>query len=137
MSSGSASVEWPGRRLGLPEEGPRSIARLGRRLAAIALDWLIAVALSFAFFRTSTGTDPFVNLAIFAVLTIVFLELFGGTPGYLALRMRLVPITGGRLRWWQPIWRTVLLCVVIPAVIWDRDQRGLHDRWSGTMIVRV
>ncbi|MBI5160242.1 MAG: RDD family protein [Micrococcales bacterium] len=133
----SSPAEWPGRRLGLPAEGPRSLARLGRRLGAIVIDWLLALLLSFAFFRTSRGTDAIVNLAVFAVLTILFLELFGATPGYLALRMRLVPLNGGRLRWWQPIWRTVLLCVVIPAVIWDPDQRGVHDRWSGTMIVRI
>jgi hypothetical protein len=33
--------------------------------------------------------------------------------------------------------RTVLLCLAIPAFIWDRDQRGLHDRVAGTMLVRV
>lgn len=137
MSSQAVSEEWPGRRLGLPAEGPRSIARLGRRLGAIAIDWGSALVLSFAFFRTANGTDPFINLALFAALTVLFLETFGATPGYLVLRMRLVPLRGGRLRWWQPIWRTVLLCVVIPAVIWDRDQRGVHDRWADTLIVRV
>lgn len=134
--SGTAA-DWPGKRLGLPAEGPRSIARLGRRILAILIDWGAALLLSFAFFRTSNGTDPFVNLGIFAALQILFLEFVGGTLGYLITRMRLVPVEGGRLRWWQPIWRTVLLCVVIPAVIWDRDQRGLHDRWARTMIVRI
>lgn len=133
----STSADWPGRRLGLPEEGPRSIARLGRRILAILIDWGSALLLSFAFFRTANGTDPIVNLALFAGLQILFLEALGGTLGYLVTRMRLVPVTGGRLRWWQPIWRTVLLCVVIPAVIWDRDQRGVHDRWARTMIVRI
>lgn len=133
----SASAEWPGKRLGLPEEGPRSIARLGRRILAILIDWGAALLISFAFFRTSTGTDALVNLAVFAVMQILFLEVIGGTLGYLVTRMRLVPVAGGRLRWWQPIWRTVLLCVVIPAVIWDRDQRGVHDRWARTMIVRI
>ena len=32
--------------------------------------------------------------------------------------------------------RTVLLCLVIPAVVWDGDGRGLHDRVAGTAIVR-
>ena len=32
--------------------------------------------------------------------------------------------------------RTVLLCLVIPAVVWDSDGRGLHDRVAGTAIVR-
>jgi hypothetical protein len=33
--------------------------------------------------------------------------------------------------------RTVLLCLAIPALIWDADLRGLHDRAAGTMLVRV
>jgi hypothetical protein len=32
--------------------------------------------------------------------------------------------------------RTVLLCLLIPAFITDRDQRGLHDRAAGTVLVR-
>jgi uncharacterized RDD family membrane protein YckC len=32
--------------------------------------------------------------------------------------------------------RTALLIVVIPAVIWDADQRGLHDKVAGTVLVR-
>lgn len=32
--------------------------------------------------------------------------------------------------------RTVLLCLVLPAVVWDGDGRGLHDRAAGTAIVR-
>ncbi|HEY5230049.1 MAG TPA: RDD family protein, partial [Galbitalea sp.] len=30
----------------------------------------------------------------------------------------------------------ILLMVVIPAVIFDRDQRGLHDKIAGTVLVR-
>ena len=33
--------------------------------------------------------------------------------------------------------RTALLIVVIPAVIWDADQRGLHDKAAGTVLVRA
>jgi uncharacterized RDD family membrane protein YckC len=33
--------------------------------------------------------------------------------------------------------RTVLLLLLVPAVIWDRDGRGLHDKVSGTLLVRV
>jgi hypothetical protein len=32
--------------------------------------------------------------------------------------------------------RTALLLLVIPAVVWDADGRGLHDRVAGTAIVR-
>jgi hypothetical protein len=32
--------------------------------------------------------------------------------------------------------RTVLLCLAVPALIWDRDQRGLHDKAAQTVLVR-
>jgi hypothetical protein len=32
--------------------------------------------------------------------------------------------------------RTLLLMLVVPAVVWDRDGRGLHDRLSGTVELR-
>ena len=37
--------DYPGQRLGLPEHGPGSIARFGRRLAALLIDWFIAYGL--------------------------------------------------------------------------------------------
>ena len=32
--------------------------------------------------------------------------------------------------------RAVLICLVIPAVVYDRDRRGLHDRAANTVVVR-
>ena len=129
---------WPGRRLGLPENGPRSVARLGRRVMALVIDWAIATLLSFAFFRVGEWqTNGWITLALFAAESFVFLLLLNGSVGHLLLGMRVVPVRGGYLGAWRPAVRTVLLCVAIPAVIWDHDQRGLHDRAAGTVLVRV
>ena len=129
---------WPGECFGLPEDGPRSVARFGRRLGAIAIDWAIAYGLSWLFFRAPDGTaNPWITLAVFGVLTLLFELFFNASIGHLALRMRVVPIRGGSLAPWRPLLRTVLLCLAIPALIWDRDQRGLHDRAAGTVLVRV
>ena len=124
---------WPGERLGLPAAGPRSIARLGRRVAALFIDWGFSLLISFAFFRS----DSWVTLAIFAVEQLVFLWIVNGSIGHLILRMRVVPVEPARLGLWRPVVRTALLCLAIPALIFDRDQRGLHDRLAGTMLVRV
>lgn len=139
MSSPEAPAEnrWPGERLGLPQEGPRSVGRLGRRIVALCIDWAIAYLLSWVFFRTPEGTDGFITLGIFAALQYLFLVVVNGSVGHLAMRLRLVPMSGGYLGAWRPAVRTLLLCLVIPAVIWDRDQRGLHDRAAGTVLVRV
>jgi uncharacterized RDD family membrane protein YckC len=32
--------------------------------------------------------------------------------------------------------RTALLCLAVPALIFDSDSRGLHDRVAGTVLVR-
>ncbi len=129
---------WPGEGFGLPEDGPRSVARFGRRLGGIAIDWAIAYGLSWLFFREKDGTaNPWITLAVFAVLTLLFELFFNASIGHLVLRMRVVPIRGGSLAPWRPLVRTVLLCLGIPALISDRDSRGLHDRLAGTILVRV
>ncbi|MBX3094112.1 MAG: RDD family protein [Cryobacterium sp.] len=131
-SSDPLDQRWPGERLGLPKEGSRSIGRFGRRLLALIIDWGLAVLVSLAFF----DYDPWANLAIFAVAQILFLTLLSGSIGHLIVGLRVVPLEGGWIGWWRPLVRTLLLCLVIPAVIWDRDQRGLHDKAAGTILVR-
>lgn len=122
---------WPGERLGLPESGPRSVARPGRRIGALVLDWGLSVLVSVAFF----SYDGFATLSIFALTQIVFLMFVSGSVGHVVFRMRVVPITGGWIGVWRPVVRTLLLCLVVPALIWDRDQRGLHDKAAGTVLV--
>jgi len=135
---------WPGKSLGLPRSGPRSIARGGRRLLALVIDWTIASALSYFFFPPEpvegvplwTGVNSFATLGIFALLQVVFIATLGGSIGHLILRMRVVPLDPAWVGVVKPIARTALLCLAIPAVIWDKDQRGMHDRLVGTVLVR-
>ena len=41
-------TEWPGRHFGLPASGPRSIARFGRRLAALVAALALGTTLGLA-----------------------------------------------------------------------------------------
>jgi len=123
---------YPGERLGLPPDGAGSIARPGRRIGALAIDWACAIVVSVAFF----SYDSLATLVIFAAVQIVFLPTLGGSPGHRLLGMRLQLVGGGWVGLWRPIVRTALLCLVIPAVIWDADQRGLHDKVAGTVLLR-
>jgi uncharacterized RDD family membrane protein YckC len=132
-----ASSDWPGKRLGLPATGRLSIARLGRRIAALLVDQAPAYLLAVAFFRSSDGIiDGLALTLIFAALQIVFIPTIGGSLGHRLLGLRVVAVGGGWIGLWRPIVRTVLLLLVIPAVIWDADQRGLHDKIAGTVLVR-
>ncbi|MDQ1528738.1 MAG: hypothetical protein QOK08_1983 [Actinomycetota bacterium] len=129
-----ASTDWPGKRLGLPNAGPRSIARLGRRLIAVAIDWGIAYGIIYVFFwPDSVGLK---TLALFGVMQVLFLLVLNGSIGHLIMGLRVVPVVPGYLGYWRPFVRTFLVCLFIPAVIYDKDQRGLHDRWAGTILVR-
>jgi uncharacterized RDD family membrane protein YckC len=129
----AAENTYPGERLGLNAGGSRSIARVGRRIGALAIDWAAAVIISIAFFQY----DSIATLLIFAVVQIIFIPTIGGSPGHRILGMRLVMVGGGWVGLWRPVVRTLLLVVVIPAVIWDQDQRGLHDKVVGTVLIRA
>ncbi|GAB3798135.1 RDD family protein [Humibacter antri] len=128
-----APSNYPGERLGFPETGSGSIARPGRRILALIVDWAIASVLSFAFFHY----DSWATLGIFAVLQYVFIPTIGGSIGHRVLGLRLVALNGSWVGIWRPLVRTVLLCVVIPALVWDSDQRGFHDKVAGTALLRA
>lgn len=124
--------DWPGKALGLPESGPRSIGRLGRRVAAILIDWGVATGAGWLFL----GGDGFGILAVFAILQVLFISTLSGSLGHLVLGMRVVPLHPRWVGVIRPLVRTVLLCLLIPAVIFDKNQRGLHDVIAGTVLVR-
>lgn len=128
--------EWPGERLGLPESGPRSVARIGRRFAAIAIDWGIALVLTLLF-PTEGGAATFTTLGIFAVMQMLFIPTLGGSLGHRILGLRIVPLVGGWIGLWRPAVRTLLLALVIPVLVWDSDQRGFHDKIAGTVLIRA
>lgn len=132
MTSPAPQSAYPGERLGLPATGPRSIARVGRRLAALAIDWTAAVVVSVAFF----DYDPLATLAIFWVVQVLFIPTLGASPGHWLTGLRVALLRGGWVGLWRPVVRTSLLVLVIPAVIWDPDQRGLHDKAAGTVLLR-
>jgi uncharacterized RDD family membrane protein YckC len=135
--------DYPGERLGRPATGPGSIGRPGRRIGALFIDYAAATILATAFFGydqfalpEQAGWTLFAPMIVFAALQILFIPTIGGSPGHRILGMRLELVRGGWPGLWRPIVRTALLVVVLPAVIWDADQRGIHDKVVGTVLVR-
>ncbi len=123
---------YPGAGLGLPERGPGSIASMSRRLAALVIDWLLCMVI--AYWLTHS---QFWTIAVFAVEDYVLTALTGCTVGKRLLGIRVVRTDGGMvgLRW--ALVRTAILLTVVPPLLTDRDLRGLHDRASDTMVVRL
>lgn len=128
----------PGQRLGLPQQGPGSVARFGRRLGAVAIDWigcqLIAYGLITGGNLTAAGNW---TLWLFLALSVLTIGTVGFTPGKRILGLRVISENGGRLGVFRVLLRTLLLALVIPALIWDRDGRGLHDRLARAVQVRI
>ncbi len=123
---------WPGRGLGLPPSGPGSVGRAGRRVAALVLDWLAALLVSRAFF----DAEPFVTLGLFALVQWLFVATAGSSPGHRVLGLRVVRLDGRPPGPALAAARAVLLALALPPLLADRDQRGLHDRAPGTVLVR-
>ena len=134
-----AAGEYAGQDLGLPETGPGSIARFGRRLVAIFIDWTMCQLIAYLLFRVELGhggPGSFVPLAIFAVENILLLPTVGSTVGQRILGIGLMSVNGRPASFVQVLLRTMLLCLAIPALIWDRNSRGLHDKAAATVLVR-
>ena len=130
---------YRGERLGLPETGPGSLASLGRRLAALGVDWAAANLVT-AFVvagRFPYGTPAFnlIALGIFAVEVFVLTWLAGASFGQRLLHIGVVSLDRGRVPCPRALLRTVLICLAVPALIWDRDGRGLHDRANLTAVI--
>ncbi|KQS97026.1 RDD family protein [Cellulomonas sp. Leaf395] len=142
-----------GGRLGLPSTGPGSMAPLGRRVGALAIDWVACLLISGAFFASvpdafllSRG-NPMATLGIFALDNVLLVGSIGHTLGHRLVGLRVRRVFPGQTRdeaawatmapgFLSALTRTLLLCLVVPAVVWDSDGRGLHDRVAGTAIVR-
>ncbi len=137
MEDAGADFGYRGEQLGLPEEGPGSIARPGRRLGALAVDWALCLLIAYGLitdgYQQATGNWA---LLIFFVLSALTVGTLGFTPGKRLFGLRVVHLDTGAVNPLRTLLRTALLCVAIPALIWDRDGRGLHDRLARTVEVR-
>ena len=131
---------YPGSRLGMPQRGPGSVARFGRRLVGVMIDWLLCSVVAAALWGYSiTGGDSgsFKPLVIFAVQHLILVGTIGFTIGHRVVGLRVVRLGGGLPGFVPALARTILLVLAIPALIWDRDDRGLHDKVAGTVVIRA
>ena len=133
MASGTPS-RFPGERLGRPARGPGSVARPGRRLLGIVIDWVLALLIANAFLHPLASLGP---LLVLLAEHSVLVGTAGGTIGHRLVGARVETVAGGRPSLLQSLGRAVLLTLAVPALIWDSDQRGLHDKAAGTLVARA
>lgn len=126
--------EYPGAGLGRPESGPGSVGRMGPRILALLIDWGLAMGVSWLITR---DVLPWLNLVAFAVMTLVMLTIFGRTIGHWILGLQVQRLDGSPISPLDALIRTVLLLLVVPPVVMDADQRGVHDRLRGLVLTVV
>jgi uncharacterized RDD family membrane protein YckC len=140
----SGSQEWPGERLGLPKDGPGSVAGRGVRFGALLVD-LVLMALATSLFVSVDVGDPdqmrqfnYISVLVWFVITVVMVGLFGFTAGKLLFGLQVVRIDGkSMVTPLRAVPRTLLLALIVPAAFSDADNRGLHDKVTGTVVVRT
>ena len=138
------SSAYPGERLGMPRGGAGSMGRFGRRLVGVLIDWtacqLIASALfgvPLPFTGVATGGQSAILLGIFALENLLLVGTLGSTLGHRVVGLQVRSMDGQSVRPVQATVRAVLLCLFLPAMFWDQDGRGLHDKAAGTLILRT
>ena len=119
-------------------------ASWGRRILALAVDWLACTAVVVLVVGLEAYTAPG-SRASFAVLGVYVAEsalltwLVGGSFGKLVTRLRVVWAAGGT-RPMNPLRllvRQLLVALVVPPLVFRPDGRGLHDVASGTATVTL
>ena len=135
---------YRGEAIGLPPTGRGSLADTGPRIGAFVVDAVLAAVIAGLLVQFGArggdvtshfpGTWSLAPLAVDYVFGVLF---FGRTVGMNLFGLRLirvdddVAIGPGRI-----VIRTFLLFLLVPAVVFDRDGRGLHDRVTDTAVVR-
>lgn len=128
--------EYRGQRLGLPESGPGSMAATGSRVIALFVDWLACLAVAGLLLGSDSVFGQFSTMVVFVAEVTLLTALMGSSFGQRIMRIRVVG-RSRRLGFVAALARTLLICLVIPPLVWDADGRGLHDRAVDSLVVRA
>ena len=110
----------------------------GRRMLGVLIDWLMSYAIAIGFFvefgESSMGAVVFL---IFTVQYLIFTMLGGATPGHRIMGLKVVRFSdGGMPTPAQALIRTGLLVLIITAITFDQNGRGINERLSNTVLVK-
>ncbi|MBY4574040.1 RDD family protein [Gordonia paraffinivorans] len=146
--------EYRGQDLGLPASGPGSLATGWPRVMGLLVDWLIAGGLALIFVGGNLLSSSLAGaqLVIWFVMGVFAVTLFGFTPGQYVMGMRVARVDYGPERNTaeatgkeppaavgvvRAFFRQLLMVFLVPALINDYNGRAMHDRATGTAIVRT
>ena len=117
-----------------------NFAGVWRRVFALTTDWvasLLIVRLLLPELPFGSGTYGLWTMAVFTSELIFLTWLTGASFGQRIFGLRVVSFRSERLMFWQVLARTLMILLVIPAVVMDKNQRGLHDLLVGAAVIKV
>ena len=113
---------------------------LGRRFAALMVDWLACyfiVAASAGGVGKMAPNRSLTVLALFFAEIAILSALQGASLGHKIFGIKIVRFSdGGAINPIQALIRSALLVSVIFAVTFDENGRGMHERFSGSVLTR-
>ncbi|HET6167820.1 MAG TPA: RDD family protein [Marmoricola sp.] len=115
-----------------------ALASWSRRVVALVVDWLASYGVTFFILQD-------IQHPAFATLTIIvfWLEssfgvaLTGASFGQAMTRIRVHTLDGKPLSLFRALQRQLLVCLVVPPLVFRPDGRGLHDLWTRSGAYRV
>ena len=111
----------------------------GRRMLGVLIDWLMSYAIAIGFF-VEFG-EPSMGAVVFLIFTaqyLLFAALGGATPGHRVVGLKIVRFSDGAMPTpLQALIRTGLLVLIVTAITFDQNGRGINERLSNTVLVRT
>ena len=111
----------------------------GRRMLGVLIDWLMSYAIAIGFF-VEFG-EPSMGAVVFLLFTaqyLLFAALGGATPGHRVVGLKIVRFSDGAMPTpLQALIRTGLLVLIVTAITFDHNGRGINERLSNTVLVRT
>ena len=112
-------------------------------MVALLVDWLASTLVVVVLIGPQGWSDDrlsgFYTMAVYVVEATVLSAWVGGSFGKLVTRLRLVRYdgSGAPVTLLGALVRHVLVCLVIPPLVFRPDGRGLHDLAAGTATVTL
>jgi uncharacterized RDD family membrane protein YckC len=107
---------------------------------ALVIDWFACKLVLTVFLGAQAwsgdGLSQLAPLGLFLLEASLLTTLAGGSFGQLVTRVAVVRIDGKPVTLLQALLRTFLICLVIPPLVFNSDQRGLHDLAAKTITLR-
>lgn len=115
-----------------------------RRLGALLIDWIVAALSAVTLAGVSYPPAPldedpsqtFIIIGFFVVEVGLLTGLVGRSIGKRLLGLRLENADGRPVGVPKALLRTLLLCLVLPAIVMTDDKRGIHDLAAGSRVVK-